>query len=81
MLLPQVRVGHVAHHDVAAAVAELPLLGLGGLEDVLGPGALRLLVGVGGVADEGLDLRPRDLEPAGAPDVAGVGGDGGDPVI
>mmetsp|Transcript_35377 Transcript_35377/g.90138 ORF Transcript_35377/g.90138 Transcript_35377/m.90138 type:complete len:359 (+) Transcript_35377:654-1730(+) len=77
MLLAEVGVRHVAHHDVAAAVAELALLLLG---QVLLPGLARrdldvLAVGAG---LEALDLDARQGVAHGAEDVPGGRADRGE---
>mmetsp|Transcript_107785 Transcript_107785/g.300447 ORF Transcript_107785/g.300447 Transcript_107785/m.300447 type:complete len:323 (-) Transcript_107785:1964-2932(-) len=74
MLLAEVRVGQVAHHDVPSAEADLTLLLLAGIEDVAGPGAGPPAgAGRGGLEPEDADLPARARETAAAPAMPLIG--------
>mmetsp|Transcript_17382 Transcript_17382/g.49360 ORF Transcript_17382/g.49360 Transcript_17382/m.49360 type:complete len:420 (-) Transcript_17382:530-1789(-) len=73
----EIRASHVAHHDVAAAVAQLALVLLVDAIEVRGAGALRFLVDVVGVNEEDLHLRARQRPTARAPRMRAVRGDRG----
>mmetsp|Transcript_57325 Transcript_57325/g.174564 ORF Transcript_57325/g.174564 Transcript_57325/m.174564 type:complete len:326 (+) Transcript_57325:89-1066(+) len=77
VLLAELRVRQVAHHDAAPPDANLALLRLGGVEHVRGPGALRLLAPADRVHLVNLDLDARASEAAAAPEVAVRGVQGG----
>ena len=68
--LPHLRLREVAHHNVAPAETDLPLLPLRGIENIGRPRQLVVLL------VEDLHLTPGHGEPAGTPDVAPVGAEG-----